>query len=84
MRFIKTLGLEECEALKKEGLLEVIIYERLPPKMDRIDKDYLSSRGIQLGANVIGIPENIKDYYGYYKSTLDIEKKISLDYSFAT
>ncbi len=83
MRFIKTLGLEECEALKKEGLLEVIIYERLPPKMDRIDKDYLSSRGIQLGANVIGIPENIKDYYGYYKSTLDIEKKISLDYSFA-
>ncbi len=83
MRSIKTFQLEVCESLKKEGLLEVILYERLPPKMDRIDKDYLKSRGIQLGADVIGIPENIKDYYGYYKSTLEGEEKIPLNYSFA-
>lgn len=69
MRAIEILTLEETERFRKDGSLEFVAFEAVSQDEPSFDC-YLQGRAEELMADVVGIPFNVGDDYGFYRTNL--------------
>ena len=69
MREADTLTLEEAERFREDGLLKFVSFESVPADESLVNQ-YLQKRASALMADVVGVPFNIRDNYGFYRTNL--------------